>query len=119
MCVDYVGLVLMGERDPTRALDLKVAIDWFGDPRERGWVLGDLTPIADWDRADSGLLSGPLVALAGPVYQAFSGQGSFFTADMDREAFPPIEESGGLAAIRGALRTLLGYRTPAARREPG
>ena len=119
MCVDYVGLVLMGERDPTRALDLKVAIDWFGDPRERGWVLGDLTPIADWDRADSGLLSGPLVALAGPVYQAFSGHGSFFTADMDREAFPPIEESGGLAAIRGALRTLLGYRTPAARREPG
>jgi len=112
MCVDYVGLVLMGERDPLRALDMKVAVDWFGDPRERGWVLGDLTPIPDWDRADSGLLSGPLTALAGPVYAAFSGQGSYFTADMDREAFPPIEESGGLAAIRGALRTLLGYRTP-------
>lgn len=112
MCVDYVGLVLMGERDPTRALDMKMAIDWFGDPRERGWVLGDLTPIADWDRADSGLLSGPLVALAGPVYTAFSGHGAYFTADMDKEAFPPIEESGGLSAIRGALRTLLGYRTP-------
>jgi uncharacterized protein (DUF362 family) len=111
MCVDYVGLLLMGERDPTRALDLKAAIDWFGNPRERGWVLGDLTPIPDWDRSDAGLLSGPLIALAGPVYAAMSGQGSYFTADMDPEAFPAIAESTGLAAIRGALRTLLGYRT--------
>jgi uncharacterized protein (DUF362 family) len=110
ICVDYIGMILMGERDPTRALDLRAAIDWFGDPRERGWVLGDMTPIADWDRADSGLLSGPLVALAGPVYQAVSGQGAYFTADMDPEAFPAKDESGGLAALRGALRTVLGYR---------
>jgi uncharacterized protein (DUF362 family) len=112
MCVDYVGMLLMGERDPMRALDLKLAVEWFGDPRERGWVLGDLTPIPDWDRADAGLLSGPLIALAGPVYAALSGQGSYFTGDMDPEAFPPIQESVGVSAIRGALRTLLGYRAP-------
>lgn len=110
LCVDYIGMILMGERDPTRALDLRAAFDWFGDPRERGWVLGDMTPIASWERADSGLLSGPLVALAGPVYQALSGQGAYFTADMDPEAFPAKDESSGLAALRGALRTLLGYR---------
>jgi uncharacterized protein (DUF362 family) len=111
LCVDYIGLALMGERDPARALDLKVALDWFGDPRERAWVMGDVTPIPDWDRSDGGLLSAPLIALAGPVYEAMSGQGSYFTADMDQEVFPAIDETGGLAAIRGALRTLLGYRT--------
>lgn len=109
MCVDYVGMVLMGERDAIRALDLKAAVDWFGDPREHGWVLGDLTPIADWDRAGDGLLTAPLAALAGPVYTALSGEGAIFTPDMDPEAFPPLEETRGLAAVRGALRTVLGF----------
>jgi uncharacterized protein (DUF362 family) len=113
MCVDYVGLWLMGERDPMRALDLAAAVDWFGDPRARGYTRGDLTPIADWDRANDGLLAAPLAALAGPVYAALSGKGSLFTPEMDADAFPPVDEGRGLAAVRGALRTVLGFHRKA------
>ncbi|MEO7331418.1 MAG: DUF362 domain-containing protein [Minicystis sp.] len=110
MCVDYVAIALMGERDPLRALDLRTAVDWFGDPRAQGYVLGDMTPIPDWDRAVSGPVSAPLAALSASVYAALSGQGSYFMPDMDTEAFPPIGETGGVAAIRGAVRTMLGFR---------
>ncbi len=110
MCVDYVAMALMGERDPMRALDLRTAVDWFGDPRAQGYVLGDMTPIPDWDRAVSGPVSAPLAALSASVYAALSGQGSYFMPDMDTEAFPPIGETGGVAAIRGAVRTMLGFR---------
>jgi hypothetical protein len=110
MCVDYVAIALMGERDPMRALDLRTAVDWFGDPRAQGYVLGDMTPIPDWDRAVSGPVSAPLAALSASVYAALSGQGSYFMPDMDTEAFPPIGQSGGVAAIRGAVRTMLGFR---------
>jgi uncharacterized protein (DUF362 family) len=109
MCVDYVGLWLMGEREPLRALDLAAAVDWFGDPRPRAYVRGDLTPIADWDRASDGLLTAPLAALAGPVYAQLSGKGTLFMPEMDPEAFPPVAESRGLAAMRGVVRSVLGF----------
>ncbi|MEO5729242.1 MAG: DUF362 domain-containing protein [Byssovorax sp.] len=109
ICVDYAGLRLMGERDPTRALDIRAAIEWFGDPRPHGYLLGELTPIPDWDRASSGLTT-PLAAISLPIYTALSGQGSYFAADMDPEAFPAIDASRTLSAVRGALRSLLGHR---------
>lgn len=107
--VDYVTLLLMGERDPSRAPDLAAAFGWFGDPRPASRVVGDLTPIADWDRADEGLLAAPLAALAAPVYASFSLEGALFTADMDPDAFPPIGETRPIAAARKALRGLLGF----------
>ena len=109
ICVDYAGLCLMGERDPTRALDIRAAMEWFGDPRAHGYVLGELTPIPDWDRASNGLTA-PLAAISLPIYTALSGQGSYFAADMDPEAFPAIDGSKALAAVRGVLRSLLGHR---------
>ncbi len=109
ICVDYAGLCLMGERDPTRALDIKAAMEWFGDPRAHGFVLGELTPIPDWDRASNGLTA-PLAAISLPIYTALSGQGSYFAADMDPEVFPAIDGSKALAAVRGVLRSLLGHR---------
>ena len=109
ICVDYAGLCLMGERDPKRALDIHAAIEWFGDPLPHGYVLGDLTPIPDWDPASSGLTA-PLAAISLPIYTALSGQGSYFAAEMDPEAFPSIDASKGLAAVRGVLRSLLGHR---------
>lgn len=107
--VDHVTLLLMGERDPSRAPDLAAALAWFGDPRPSSRVVGDLTPIADWDRADEGLLAAPLAAIAAPVYASFSLEGALFTADMDPEAFPPIGETRPIAAARKALRGLLGF----------
>ncbi|MEP7124401.1 MAG: DUF362 domain-containing protein [Byssovorax sp.] len=109
ICVDFVGLRLMGERDPTRALDIRSAIEWFGDPRPHGTLLGELTPIPDWDPASSGLTA-PLAAISLPIYTALSGQGSYFAAAMDPEAFPPLDGSRTLAAVRGVLRGLLGHR---------
>jgi uncharacterized protein (DUF362 family) len=109
ICVDYVGLRLMGERDPTRALDIRAAIEWFGDPRPHGYVLGELTPIPDWDSAAGGLTA-PLAAISLPIYTALSGQGSYFAADMDAEAFPAIDASKAVTAVRGVLRSLLGHR---------
>ncbi len=100
ICVDYAGLRLMGERDPTRALDIRAAIEWFGDPRPHGYLLGELTPIPNWDRASSGL-SVPLAAISLPIYTALSGQGSYFAADMDPEAFPAIDASKALSVVRG------------------
>lgn len=109
ICVDYAGLCLMGERDPLRALDIRTAIEWFGDPRARGYLLGEMTPIPDWDLAESGLTA-PLAAISLPIYTALSGQGSYFAADMDPEAFPALDASKTLTAVRGMLRSLLGHR---------
>lgn len=106
--VDYVGLWLMGERDPARAPDLRAVIELFGDPRERGSVLGDLTPLADWDRADAGLIGASLTAFASPVYASFSQRGALFMAVMDPIAFPPKGETLALSMARKALRVLLG-----------
>ena len=47
---------------------------------------------------------------AAAFYAALTGRGSYFMPDMDTEAFPPIGETGGVAAIRGAVRTMLGFR---------
>jgi uncharacterized protein (DUF362 family) len=114
LAVDYVTLLLMGERDPARAEDVRACLAWFGDPRPRTEIIGDLTPIPDWDAADAGLLSAPLAALAGPAYASLSGRGALVTADLDPEAFPPLAESGALAAARRALRLVLGMgRRPA------
>ncbi len=52
----------------------------------------------------------PLAAISLPIYTALSGQGSYFAADMDPEAFPAIDSSKALAVVRGALRSLLGHR---------
>ena len=109
ICVDYAGLCLMGERDPTRALDIRAAIEWFGDPRARGYLLGEMTPIPDWDLAANGFTA-PLAAISLPIYTALSGHGSYFAADMDPEAFPSLDTSKALTAVRGVLRTLLGHR---------
>jgi hypothetical protein len=109
ICVDYAGLCLMGERDPARALDIRAAIEWFGDPRARGYLLGEMTPIPDWDLAANGLTA-PLAAISLPIYTALSGQGSYFAADMDPEAVPSLDASKALTAVRGVLRTLLGHR---------
>jgi len=109
ICVDYAGLCLMGERDPARALDIRAAIEWFGDPRARGYLLGEMTPIPDWDLAANGFTA-PLAAISLPIYTALSGQGSYFAADMDPEAFPSLDTSKTLTAVRGVLRTLLGHR---------
>jgi uncharacterized protein (DUF362 family) len=114
-CVDHAALLLMGERDPSRVPDLRVFLDWFGDPRSGARVIGDLTPIADWDAADEGLLAAPLAALAAPVYASLSRRGALFTADMDPVAFPPRDETSTLAAARKALRLFLGATRPAAR----
>jgi uncharacterized protein (DUF362 family) len=109
ICVDYAGLCLMGERDPSRALDIRSAIEWFGDPRGQAFVLGEMTPIPDWDLASGGFTA-PLAAISLPIYTALSGQGSYFAAEMDPEAFPAIDGSKTLAAVRGVLRSLLGHR---------
>lgn len=106
--VDFVALSLMGERDPARAPDLRAAIDLLGDPRPHLRVLGDASPLADWDRADAGLLARPLSAFASPIYASLSRRGALFTAPLDEEAFPPIGETFALAAARKALRALLG-----------
>ncbi len=106
--VDYVAFLLMGERDPTRTPDLRAAIDLLGDPRPRMQIVGDATPLEDWDRADVGLLAAPLSALASPVYASLSRQGALFTAPLDAKAFPPIGETFALGAMRRALRVLLG-----------
>jgi hypothetical protein len=99
---------MMGERDPARAPDLRAAFDLLGDPRPRTRVVGDTTPLADWDRADAGLLARPLAALASPVYASLSQGGALFTAPMDEKAFPPLGETLVLAAARRAIRVLLG-----------
>jgi hypothetical protein len=108
IAVDLAGMWLMGERDPARTLDLRAAIDLLGDPRPQLRIVGDTTPLADWDRADAGLLARPLSALAGPVYAALGHRGALFTAPVDADAFPPIGETPVLAAARRAVRLLLG-----------
>jgi uncharacterized protein (DUF362 family) len=106
--VDCVALGMMGERDSARAPDVRAAIDLLGDPRPHTHVVGDTTPLADWDRADAGLLARPLAALASPVYASLSRQGALFTAALDEKAFPPLGETLVLGAARRALRVLLG-----------
>lgn len=106
--VDCVAFAMMGERNPARAADLRAAVDLFGDPRSHIRVVGDATPIPNWDRADAGLLSSPLSALASPVYAALSRQGALFVAALDPDEFPPVGETRALAAVRSALRVLLG-----------
>ena len=108
IAVDLVGMWLMGERDPARTLDLRAAIELLGDPRPQLRIIGDPTPLAEWDRADAGLLARPLSALAGPVYAALGQRGALFTAPVDADAFPPIGETAVLAAARRAVRILLG-----------
>ncbi len=106
--VDVVGFTMMGERDPTRSPDLRAVIQLLGDPRPNLRVLGDASPLEDWDRAEVGLLSRPLSVFASPVYASLSQKGALFTAPMDAAAFPPIGETLFLASARKALRVLLG-----------
>ncbi len=106
IAVDIACMRLMGERDPVRTQDLRAAIELLGQPQLE--VLGDTTPLADWDRADAGLIAKPLSMLAGPVYAALGQRGALFTAPVDTDAFPPIGETAVLAATRRAVRFLLG-----------
>ena len=106
--VDRVAFAMMGERDPARAPDLRAAIELLGDARARTRVVGDATPLANWDRADAGLLARPLSMFASPVYASLSRQGAIFTAPLDPDAFPAIGETLLLAAARRTARLLLG-----------
>jgi hypothetical protein len=119
ICVDHIGFQLMGYREPSRAPDLRAALEWFGDPRARARLIGDAAPIADWDRADEGVLAAPLAALSGPVWTWLSGDGALFSADMDPEAFPPLGTSAPVSAARRMLRSMLGYGRPVAKDPAG
>jgi hypothetical protein len=99
---------LWGGRPRARPPDLRAAIDLLGDPRPNTRVVGDTTPLVDWDRSDAGLLARPLAALASPIYASLSQGGALFTAPLDEKAFPPLGETLVLAAARRALRVLLG-----------
>lgn len=107
LSVDYVTMRLMGERDPSRAPDLQTAFKWFGDPRAKAKVLGDLTPIVDWQKADSSLLTASLASLAAPVYSSFSMKGALFVPEMDSAVFHPINNSPPLSITRTLIRNLL------------
>lgn len=113
IAVDIVAARHMGVEAPQSFPLLRAACYWFGDPEPRLTVEGEDTPIAGWRGPYSTEISTLLSFLASPVYELGSGRGALFVADMDTEAFPPLEPEGlFLRAARRSLQTLLRLRLP-------
>jgi uncharacterized protein (DUF362 family) len=113
IAVDVTAARHMGVADPTRFPMLRAACYWFGDPTDRIAVDGDDTPIDGWRGPYATEMSALLSFLASPAYEFGSGRGALFVAEIDEEAFPPLEPEGLLLhAARASIRTLLRLRLP-------
>jgi hypothetical protein len=116
IAVDVTAARHMGIVEPTRYPILRAACYWFGDPGGGIEVDGPDEPIEGWRGPYATEISTMLSFLASPVYELGSGRGALFVAEIDEEAFPPIEAEGfWLRAARRAIRALLGLNLPRSR----
>ena len=76
-------------------------------------MVGEDSPIEDWQGPQSNELWSLLSLMAYPVYVMGSGRGELFVPEMDEEAFPSVTPEGWLLKLRRrAVRRLLGLRIP-------
>lgn len=111
LAVDMVAARHQGLKDIQNVGLIRAARHWFGDPSEAVEVVGCDEPIKGWRGPYDNEWSTLLSLLAYPVYEFGSSRGAVFVPEMDREAFPPIEEEGLILRLRRrSLQRFLGIR---------
>lgn len=109
LAVDTVALRHLGVNQAPQGRILRTAAHWFGGSPGKIEVIGEASPIADWQGPYSTELRSLLSMMAYPVYVMGSGRGELFVPEMDAEAFPPITREGWFLRLRRrAVRRLLG-----------
>ncbi len=115
LAVDTVALRHLGFEQAQDSSILRMAGHWFGGGGGDVVVLGEDTPIKDWQGPQSNEIRALLSLMAYPVYVMGSSRGALFVPEMDEEAFPMIEPEGFFLKLkRRAVRRLLGLRIPRA-----
>ncbi len=111
LAVDIVAARHIGLREPHGSTMLRTACYWFGDPSTHIKVIGPDEPISGWRDAYHNEWSTLLSLVAYPVYEFGSGRGALFVAEMDKDAFPPINPERPLLRVgRRAIQSFLGLR---------
>lgn len=108
LAVDLTVLKHIGIRPDSSSI-VKAGCHWFDDPSERIRVVGCDEPIGNWRGPYENDLTTLLSFLAYPVYEYWSGRGSFFVPEMDPVAFPPAKRVGVFTrVVRRVLQRFLG-----------
>ncbi len=111
LAVDMVAARHMGMNDPRESSILRAACHWFGDSDGQIAIEGPDESLPHWRSPYHNELSTMLSFVAFPVYVLGSGRGALFVPEMDKEAFPPVDqESLRLRIGRRGIQTLLGLR---------
>ncbi len=90
LAVDLVAARHLGLPDPYLSRQLRTAIHWFGDPRERIDIDGCDAPITDWRLPWRSSVVAAAVVLSSFVYAHASRRGALFVPPVDERAFPPL-----------------------------
>lgn len=108
LSVDLTMLRHIGIRPDSSSI-VKAGCHWFDDPTDRIRVVGCDEPIADWRGPFENDFTALLSFMSYPVYEYWSGRGSFFVPEMDPVAFPPAKRVGvSTRVIRRVLQRFLG-----------
>lgn len=114
LAVDTVALRQLGVTIAQPGSILRAAVHWFGGSSREIEVVGESSPIQNWQGPYSNELRSLLSMLAYPVYVMGSGRGELFVPEMDEKAFPHLVREGWFLRLRRrAVRSLLGLRLPA------
>ncbi|MFL5357183.1 DUF362 domain-containing protein [Archangium sp.] len=111
LAVDLVATRHLGVREPLQSPLLRLACDWFGDPRGATELSGPDEPIPGFRTPYQTELHALMGLLSIPVWQFASGRGAAFLPDMDTRAFPPRAGHGQgpfWRLYRAFMRALVG-----------
>ena len=89
LAVDLVATRHLGVGEPLQSPLLRLACDWFGDPRGATRIAGPDEDIPGFRTPYQTELHALMGLLSIPVWQFASGRGAAFLPDMDTRAFPP------------------------------
>ena len=114
LTVDTVALRHLGVTESPPGSIVQAARHWFGGAHTEIEVIGNDSPISDWEGPYSTELRSLLSMMAYPVYVMGSGRGELFVPEMDEQAFPSIAPKNMFLNLRRrAVRRLLGLHIPA------
>jgi len=111
LAVDLLATRHLGGGEPLQSPLLRLACDWFGDPRDATRVIGPDEPIPGFRAPYETELHALMGLLSIPVWQFASGRGAAFLPDMDTRAFPPKSGHGQgpfWRLYRALMRALVG-----------
>ncbi|WP_375772771.1 DUF362 domain-containing protein [Archangium gephyra] len=111
LAVDLLATRHLGAGEPLQSPLLRLACDWFGDPRGATRLVGTDEAIPGFRAPYEMELHALMGLLSIPVWQFASGRGAAFLPDMDTRAFPPRAGRGQgpfWRLYRALMRALVG-----------